>query len=179
MKIKVTVIKSNGQEQEFNLAKLRTSILKAYEETNKSPSNIEEILDLLKASIEQFVDEENKISSSNLWDLVEKILLQVGDLDVAKSYILYRGKVHCEKELAEDGIGSYAFYQKVLPASLEWKDTTIAIKTFVEPDWADSASLKIPLKLESVTGIYFTPNISDEIGGTAKVDISELYLIGN
>ncbi len=102
MKIKVIVIKSNGQEQEFNLAKLRSSILKAYESANKSPSNIEEIIDLLKASIEQFIDEDNKITSNDLWNLVEKILVQSGDFDIAKSYILYRWKAHCEKEQPED-----------------------------------------------------------------------------
>ena len=49
MIIKVIVVKTNGQEQEFNLAKLRSSILKAYESANKSPSNIEEVIDLMKA----------------------------------------------------------------------------------------------------------------------------------
>jgi len=102
MKIKVIVVKSNGQEQEFNLAKLRTSILKAYESANKSPSNIEEIIDLMKASVEQFINEDSKITSNDLWDLVEKILVQSGDFDVAKSYILYRWKAHCEKETPED-----------------------------------------------------------------------------
>jgi len=101
--LKITIIKSNGQEQEFNFAKLRTSVLKAYESVNKSPSKIDDIMDLLKASIEEFVDEENKISTKDLWDLVEKILLQVWDFDVAKAYILYRWKAHCEKEkISED-----------------------------------------------------------------------------
>ena len=83
-----------------------------------------------------------------------------------------------QTDLGDEGLQSYALYQYIVPRSKTWKTVTIAVKDFREPDWADSASRAVKLNLDNVTGIYFTPNVSDEVGGEAKLEISELYLIG-
>jgi hypothetical protein len=48
------------------------------------------------------VDEENKITTQVLGDLVEKTLVQVGDFDTAKAYILYRGKNKCKQNQEQE-----------------------------------------------------------------------------
>jgi ribonucleoside-triphosphate reductase len=86
---KLKVIKSNGNLEDFNSAKLRSSILKAYEAVNISPAKLDDVMENLKLVIPEYV-EDDKISSAVLGDLVEKALIQVGDFDVAKAFILYR-----------------------------------------------------------------------------------------
>ena len=98
---KLKVVKSNGSLEDFNSAKLRSSILKAYEATGISPTKLDDVMENLKLVIPEYV-EDDKISSKQLGDLVEKMLIQVWDFDVAKAFILYRWKAHCEKQEAED-----------------------------------------------------------------------------
>ncbi len=93
----IKVLKSNGNLEKFDSLKLRNSILKAYEVSGFSPVNLEKVMEIIKWEIPQYL-EEDIITSKVLWDLVEKALLKVGDLEVARKFILYRGKAHCEEE---------------------------------------------------------------------------------
>lgn len=93
----IIVIKSNNSEQNFDFSKLRASILKAYESVNQSPDNLENAMDGLKLKIEEYL-EEWKISTKDIWDLLEKTFIELNEYDVAKSYILYRWNTHAKPE---------------------------------------------------------------------------------
>lgn len=93
----IIVIKSNNTEQKFDFSKLRTSILKSFESVNKSPDNLEDIMDSLKLKIDDFL-QEWKISTKDIWDLLEKTFIELNEYEVAKSYILYRWKTHLKSE---------------------------------------------------------------------------------
>ena len=91
--MKIWVLKTEWIKEEFDIVKLRTSILKAYEASNQSPTKIEEIMEILKNEINNLL-EDDVITSKQIWDLVEKTLSDVWDFEVAKTFILYRAKVH-------------------------------------------------------------------------------------
>ena len=93
--MKIIVIKSNGTEEQFDSWKLRISLSKTYEAVNQAPTKIDEVIDILKLNMEEFL-KEWKITTQELWDLVEKSLIALNEYDVAKSYILYRWKAHCD-----------------------------------------------------------------------------------
>ena len=100
--MKIIVIKSNGIEEQFDSWKLRISLSKTYESVNQAPTKIDEVIDIFKLNAEEFL-QDWKITTKQLWDLVEKSLIALNEYDVAKSYILYRWKAHCEnKEIALD-----------------------------------------------------------------------------
>jgi hypothetical protein len=82
-----------------------------------------------------------------------------------------------QAELGDEGRQTYAFYEFITPPSKEWLDTTISIKDFKQPEWADEEDRKIALSLLSCSRIYFTPKLDDQVGGKAKLSIRKLYLI--
>jgi len=94
--MEIIVIKSNGDKQEIDFSKIRGSILKAYESVNQSPSNFEEVMDIVKLKIEEFV-EDGEITTKLIWDLIEKTFIELNEYNVSKSYILYRSKNHEEE----------------------------------------------------------------------------------
>jgi len=95
--MKVIVVKSNWIEEQFDSWKLRISLSKAYESVNQAPTKIDEVIDILKLNVEEFL-QDWKITTKQLWDLIEKSLITLNEYDVAKSYILYRWKAHCEQK---------------------------------------------------------------------------------
>lgn len=73
------------------------------------------------------------------------------------------------------GDDSYAFYQYTLPASPDsFRTVIVPLKSFRQPDWADAASRKIAFDPAAVNGIYFSPELSDETGGTAKLELQSI-----
>jgi len=60
--MEIIVVKSNGDEQEIDYSKIRNSISKAYESVNQPPYKLEEVMDILKLKIEEFL-EDNRIST--------------------------------------------------------------------------------------------------------------------
>ena len=93
----ILVVKTNWTEEQFDSWKLRISLSKAYESVNQAPTKIDEVIDILKLNTEDYI-KNGKITTKQLWDLIEKSLIALNEYDVAKSYILYRWKAKCLKE---------------------------------------------------------------------------------
>ena len=85
------VVKRDGEQDDFNLSKIRGAIEKAFKATSKEFTN--EIIELL--SLRVTADFQSKIADGvvhveDIQDSVETVLEQAGYTDVAKAYILYR-----------------------------------------------------------------------------------------
>lgn len=85
------VVKRDGEQDDFNLSKIRGAIEKAFKATSKEFTN--EIIELL--SLRVTADFQSKIAEGvvhveDIQDSVETVLEQAGYTDVAKAYILYR-----------------------------------------------------------------------------------------
>ena len=85
------VIKRDGKVVDFDLAKISSAIIKAFEAQDKQyhPS----VIDLLALKVT--ADFENKVKEGlvaveDIQDSVESVLVQAGYADIAKAYILYR-----------------------------------------------------------------------------------------
>ena len=85
------VIKRDGKIVDFDLAKISSAIVKAFEAQDKQyhPS----VIDLLALKVT--ADFENKVKEGlvaveDIQDSVESVLVQAGYADIAKAYILYR-----------------------------------------------------------------------------------------
>ncbi len=85
------VIKRDGAEADFNIAKISVAIQKAFDAVGKEshPS----IIDLLALKVTAHFEnkiKDGKIAVEDIQDSVEAILSESGYADVAKAYILYR-----------------------------------------------------------------------------------------
>lgn len=74
------------------------------------------------------------------------------------------------------GDESYAHYQMNFPPAKEWKTVSFKTGDAKQPDWAPAKARKVPLKLENVDAIYFTPELSIETGETGTVELTKLIL---
>ncbi len=86
-----TVIKRDGKECDFDIAKISAAITKAFKAVNKEYHST--VIDLLALKVtSDFTPKikDGKIAVEDIQDSVEDILVQAGYADVAKSYILYR-----------------------------------------------------------------------------------------
>ena len=96
------VIKSDWRKEKFDLEKIRQGIIKAFNATWKTPENISAILDEIKKQLfTKYINQNiSEISSKQIGDLVEQILMKLWFYDVAKAFISYRTKIHSiwEKE---------------------------------------------------------------------------------
>ena len=81
-----------------------------------------------------------------------------------------------QKDFGPEGNATYSHYQYTLAPTVPFAKTTIAISDFKQPDWAPAESKLIPLALDKVNAIYFTPELSVETGGTASVAVKTLLL---
>ena len=87
----IQVIKRDGTEADFTLAKISDAIIKAFHATDVQYSN--DVVDLLALRVTadfQSKVKEDKIQVEDIQDSVEKILEQAGYTDAAKAFILYR-----------------------------------------------------------------------------------------
>ena len=85
------VKKRDGSIADFNLAKIRDAIVKAFEA--ESTDYTDDIIDMLALKVTANFASKIKdgvISVEDIQDSVEVILIQAGYADVAKAYILYR-----------------------------------------------------------------------------------------
>lgn len=85
------VVKRDGKTADFNLSKIKTAIIKAFQGTGKEYNP--DIIELLTLRVT--ADYQNKIKNSlisveQIQDSVESVLSIAGYADVAKAYILYR-----------------------------------------------------------------------------------------
>lgn len=85
------VVKRDGETDDFNLAKIRGAIEKAFKATGKEyTDDIIELLGLRVTADFQSKIEEGVVHVEDIQDSVETVLEQAGYTDVAKAYILYR-----------------------------------------------------------------------------------------
>jgi len=85
------VIKRDGEEAEFTLAKISDAIIKAFNATDAAFTN--DVVDLLALRVTadfQGKIKDNTIQVEDIQDSVERVLEQAGYLEAAKAYILYR-----------------------------------------------------------------------------------------
>ncbi len=85
------VIKRDGEETDFALAKISDAIIKAFNATDVQYTN--DVIDLLSLRVTadfQSKVKEDKIQVEDIQDSVEKTLEQAGYTEAAKAYILYR-----------------------------------------------------------------------------------------
>jgi len=85
------VIKRDGEETDFALAKISDAIIKAFNATDVQYTN--DVIDLLALRVTadfQSKVKEDKIQVEDIQDSVEKTLEQAGYTEAAKAYILYR-----------------------------------------------------------------------------------------
>ncbi len=81
-----------------------------------------------------------------------------------------------QKDFGPKGDNSYAYYQSSVPASKEWKDTTVIIETFAQPTWAPEAAKAIAYTPENITSLYLIPEISTEKGGSGTIELQLLNI---
>lgn len=74
------------------------------------------------------------------------------------------------------GNQTYSHYQFRLPATSIWRSRTVEFDEFSQPEWAPEESSAIPLKLENVNSIHFSPDLITENGGTANIQIRNFNL---
>lgn len=85
------VVKRDGETDDFNLAKIRGAIEKAFKATGKEyTDDIIELLGLRVTADFQSKIDEGVVHVEDIQDSVETVLEQAGYTDVAKAYILYR-----------------------------------------------------------------------------------------
>ncbi len=86
-----SVIKRDGSEANFDIAKISVAIQKAFDAQNKAshPSVIDLLALKVTAHFEPKV-KDGKIAVEDIQDSVEEVLSESGYADVAKAYILYR-----------------------------------------------------------------------------------------
>lgn len=82
-----------------------------------------------------------------------------------------------QKHYGKHGDKSYAHYQIKLPASKDWSTQEVALQNFSRPDWTPKDSKDYGIVLEEVNAIYFTPSLTDEKGGEATLQVSNVNLI--
>ena len=85
------VVKRDGETVDFELSKISTAIIKAFEAQQKQyhPTVIDMLALKVSADFEPKI-KEGLIAVEDIQDSVEAVLVQAGYADVAKAYILYR-----------------------------------------------------------------------------------------
>ncbi len=86
-----SVVKRDGQEVDFNIAKITSAITKAFEASGKDFH--QSVIDLLALNVTSDFSSKiksGKIAVEDIQDSVENVLIKAGYNDIAKSYILYR-----------------------------------------------------------------------------------------
>ena len=85
------VAKRDGQTVDFELSKISTAIIKAFEAQQKQyhPTVIDMLALKVSADFEPKI-KEGMVAVEDIQDSVESVLVQAGYADVAKAYILYR-----------------------------------------------------------------------------------------
>lgn len=84
------VIKRDGNEQEFNVEKIKRAIKKASNSLDKEYQISDEEIQEMAESISFETADDDEIDIEKIQDLVEKELMENGHYEIAKSYILYR-----------------------------------------------------------------------------------------
>lgn len=81
-----------------------------------------------------------------------------------------------QKEYGGEGDKSYAHYQVLLPATTEWQTRHVLLSDFKRPDWTPAWSKDKGIVKESVSALYFVPDLTDAEGGKAWLKIAHVEL---
>ena len=92
------VIKRNGKEQPFDLAKIVNAISKAFEATN---THNDKALNRCIKTVQQSLEGVSTIAVEDIQDIVEKALVKNNQYDIAKAYIIYRHDKKANKKFTE------------------------------------------------------------------------------
>ncbi len=86
--------KRNGELEKFTTFKIYSAIEKAYKSVNKQPikSKVQAIGDGIKKSVEEYNESGRHLGVEEIQDMVEVGLIDLGEHEVLKSFILYRNK---------------------------------------------------------------------------------------
>ena len=85
------IIKRDGREVEFSIAKLAGAIWKAGSETKEfDEKEAKRLAEITTALIEKSLKEKEVITVEKVQDFVEQVLMAAGHYQTAKAYILYR-----------------------------------------------------------------------------------------
>ncbi|GHF77906.1 hypothetical protein [Thalassotalea marina] len=82
-----------------------------------------------------------------------------------------------QKQYGGEGDGSYAHYQTILPKADNWRTQTVSLESFSRPDWTPAWSKDKGIIKDSVSALYFVPDLKDEQGGDALIKIKHLSLM--
>lgn len=116
---KLYVIKRDGTSADFNILKIKTALMKAFEATNTLCSD--DILDILALRVSSDIQDKimnNKVYVEDIQDSAEKILSETGYTAVAKAYILYRK----ERENSRNAAQRVINYKNIMNSYLKVED---------------------------------------------------------
>ncbi|MEQ2497490.1 MULTISPECIES: ribonucleoside triphosphate reductase [Lachnospiraceae] len=116
---KLYVIKRDGTSADFNILKIKTALMKAFEATNTLCSD--DILDILALRVSSDIQDKimnNKVYVEDIQDSAEKILSETGYTSVAKAYILYRK----ERENSRNAAQRVINYKNIMNSYLKVED---------------------------------------------------------
>lgn len=82
-----------------------------------------------------------------------------------------------QNHYGKEGDKSYAHYQIKLPVAQKWQQKNVRISDFTRPDWTPISSVDHGIVLEQVNALYFAPNMADEQGGEATLQIRDVRLV--
>lgn len=123
-----------------------------------------------------------KKTEGDKWPYIELISIIGGNLEDKSSMKL---TYSCSKPLIiklsqsdfnTKGNETYSHYQFKVPASDTLNTILLNFSDFKQPDWTPEISKSIPMKLENVDAVYFTPAVDAEVGGSAELSIKDFYI---
>lgn len=162
-----------------NLVKNAQSWIPAHDEFGSSYDTINAIL---SDTLKQVHFKLNKKTDKDKWPYIE-LISKIGNNLEGKKII--KLKYTCSKPLIlklsqsdfnDKGNKTYSHYQYTVDKTSEFKEVTLNLSDFKQPDWTPDISKSIPLKLENVDAVYFTPDVDAEVGGEADLSLSEFYI---
>lgn len=121
----VLVVKRNGvDKQELDLLKIKRAVNKAFSAVGLKTTRdiLDKVVDIVKGKILLHTSKEESINVELIQDFVETVLMELGFIEVAKEYIIYRQKRKdirkCRLKPDSDAISNYIHpskYAKFLP----------------------------------------------------------------
>lgn len=116
---KLYVIKRDGTNADFNIMKIKTALMKAFEATETVYTD--DILDMLALRVSSDIQTKivnNMVYVEDIQDSAEKILSETGYVKVSKAYILYRK----ERENARNTAQRVINYRNIMDSYLKVED---------------------------------------------------------
>ena len=149
------VVKRDGETDDFNLAKIRGAIEKAFKATGKEyTDDIIELLGLRVTADFQSKIEEGVVHVEDIQDSVETVLEQAGYTDVAKAYILYRK----QREKMRNMKSTILNYKEIVDSYVKVEDWRVKENSTV----TYSVGGLILINSGAVTANYWLSEIYDE-----------------